>query len=235
MSSAVAMPLSDERDLELLLDALDRAPVERGLEGAALHPPPPGGHEALGDVALAPAVMGGVDGQAERRVAVRDGALDVIVDPGLVAAHVELKEAQRIGRRRGQLLEPGIADRAEHVAGAELPDAAHHRGGARGVKAFQRADRRQHHRQAQLAPELVHRRIDLADVAQHPRPERDLVERHAVAPQRGLAFDPADDVVPVVLVQVLPGLGDDLVQIEKVARIGRRVVDGRLLGMRVLA
>ena len=70
-----------------------------GLERAALHPAPAGGDEALGDVALAPAVMGGVDGEAERRVAVGDGALDVIVDPGLVAAHIELVEPQRIGRR----------------------------------------------------------------------------------------------------------------------------------------
>ena len=202
-----------------------------GLEGAALHASPPGGHEPLGDVALAPAVMGGVDGQAERRIAVRDGALDMIVDPGLVAAHIELKQPQRVGRRRRQLLEPGIADRAEHVAGAELPDAAHDRGGAQRVKAFQRADRRQHDRQAQLAPELADRGIDLADVAQHPRPERDRVERHAVAPQRGLALGPADDVVPVVLVQVLARLGDDLMQIEKIARIGRRVVDGRFARM----
>ena len=104
-SSAVAMPLMRERNLEPLLDALDRAPIEPGLEGAALHPAPPGGDEPLGDVALAPAVMGGVDGQAERRIAVRDGALDVIVDPGLVAAHIELVKTQRIGRRRRELLE----------------------------------------------------------------------------------------------------------------------------------
>jgi len=45
-----------------------------------LHPPPPGGHEALGDVALAPAVMRRVDGEAERGIAVRNGALDMIVD-----------------------------------------------------------------------------------------------------------------------------------------------------------
>ena len=56
--------LDGERDLELLLDALDRLPVERGLVDAVLHPPASGGDEALGDVALAPAVMGGVDREA---------------------------------------------------------------------------------------------------------------------------------------------------------------------------
>ena len=45
------------------------------------------------------------------------------------------------------------------------------------------------------------------DVAQHPRPERDLVERHAVAPHRGLGLGGADDVVPGVLVEVGARLG----------------------------
>ena len=44
----------------------------------------------------------------------------------------------------------------------------------------------------------------------------------------------ADDVVPVVLVQVLPRLGDDLMQIEKVARGDRGVVDGRGAGIALL-
>ena len=45
-----------------------------------LWPAPAGvrGHVALGEVALAPAVVRGVDGDAERRVAV-DGARDMIV------------------------------------------------------------------------------------------------------------------------------------------------------------
>ena len=64
--------------------------------------------------------MRGVDGEAERRVAVRDRALDMVVDPGVVAAHIELEDAQRIGRRLRHLLEPGIADRAQHVGDAEL-------------------------------------------------------------------------------------------------------------------
>ena len=90
-------------NLEPLLDALDCAPVEPGLERAVLHAAPAGGHEALGEIALAPAVMGGVNGQTERRIAMRDRALDVVVDPSLVAAHIELIETQRVrsGGRRG--------------------------------------------------------------------------------------------------------------------------------------
>ena len=97
-SSAVAMPLSASGIVNRSLMRLTVRQSSAGLERAALHAAPAGGHEALGDVALAPAVMGGVDGQAERRIAVRDGALDMVVDPGLVAAHIELVEAQRVGR-----------------------------------------------------------------------------------------------------------------------------------------
>ena len=44
---------------------------------------------ALGDVALAPAVAVGVDGQAKRVIALVDGAADMVVDPLGVAAHIE--------------------------------------------------------------------------------------------------------------------------------------------------
>src|SRR5262245_39294384 len=90
--------LDYQRNLEPRFDAFHRAPVERGLEGTALHPPPSGGHEAFGDVALAAAVMRGIDGEAERGITVRNGTLDLIVNPSLIAAHVELEKAQRIGR-----------------------------------------------------------------------------------------------------------------------------------------
>ena len=102
------------------------------------------------------------------------------------------------------------------------------------MKALQRADRSEHDRQAKLAAEPAHHGVDLADVTQDTRPERDRVERHAVPAQRGLGFRPADDVVPVVLVEVLPGLGDDLVQIEQLAGSGLGVVDGGLIGIAFL-
>ena len=87
------------------------------------------------------------------------------------------------------------------------------------MKAFQRADRTQHDRQAQLVAEHFRRGIDLADVAQHARPERDRVERHAVAPQRRLGLGAADDIVPIVLVEIGAGLGDDFVQVHELRRV----------------
>src|SRR6202011_1674277 len=50
----------------------------------------------------------------------------------------------------------------------------------------------------------------------HARAEGNGVERHAVAPQRGLALGAADDVIPCVLVEVLARRAHDLLQILEV-------------------
>ena len=160
--------------------------------------------------------MRGVDGQAERRVFVGDGARDEIIDPGGIAAHIELEDAQGIGRGLGDAFETRIAHRRQHVGDAEFRRRLGDGRGAFGMEAFQRADRTQQHRQLELAAEDFRRGVDLADVAQHARPERDGVERHAVAPQRRFGLDPADDVVPGILIEVLPRLVDDFVQIHEV-------------------
>ena len=108
---------------------------------------------ALGDVALAPAVMRGIDGEAERRVAVGDRARDVIVGPGRVAADIELEHAQAVGRGLRDIFEARVANRTQHMGDAEFGCAAsRHRRGAAGMEALQRADRRQHHRQPQRRP-----------------------------------------------------------------------------------
>ena len=112
--------LDGERNLELALHALDGAPIERHLEVAAGGAAAAAGDVALGEIALAPAVMGGIDGEAERRIAVLDRALDMIVGPGRVAAHIELKHPQRLGRRFGDPFEAGIANRAQHMSDAEF-------------------------------------------------------------------------------------------------------------------
>ncbi len=80
------------------------------------------------------------------------------------------------------------------------------------LEGFQRTDRRQHHRQADLLAQDLGRRIDLADVAQHARPEGDRIERHAVAPQRRLGLGAADQVIPDVGVELELRRFDDLVQ-----------------------
>src|SRR5262249_54103358 len=93
--------LEDEGQVGQILVALDVVPVEPGLIREAGRALPPRLDVAGGDVALAPAVRGRVDGEAEGRVSVIARALDVIVDPGVVAANVQLEDAEVVrGRRR---------------------------------------------------------------------------------------------------------------------------------------
>ncbi len=106
------------------------------------------------------------------------------------------------------------------MGGTELADAAHYSSGARGIEDFQRADRGQHDRQPHLAAEAFDCRVDLGDIAQHARPERDLVQRHAVAPHRGLGLGGADDVIPGIPVEVGAGLAHELMQV--LERLGAR-------------
>ena len=224
--------LEDQRDLVLVLDQLDGAPLQPLLEVAAGGAQAAFADIALGDIALAPAVMGGVDRQAERGIAAGDGAADAILDKGVVAADIELIDAQRVGRGLGDLLQAGLGDRTQHMGGAEPADAAGDAGGgAGGIEDFERADRRHHHRQAQFAAEHFDRGIDPGDIAQHPRPERDLVERHAVAAHRGLGLGGADDIVPGVLVEVGARLAHELVKVLEFFAAGAEF-DWRV-GMRV--
>src|SRR5947209_4340680 len=72
--------LDHQRYLELVLDQLDGAPVQPLLEVAAGRADTAGADIALGDIALAPAVMRGVDRQAEGAVSACDGAADAILD-----------------------------------------------------------------------------------------------------------------------------------------------------------
>ncbi len=62
--------LDAERNFELRFHALDGAPIERHLELAAGGAAAAAGGVALGEIALAPAVMGGIDGETERGIAV---------------------------------------------------------------------------------------------------------------------------------------------------------------------
>ena len=139
--------------------------------------------------------------------------LTTVLDEGVVAANVELKHAQGVGRGLGGLLQPRLGHRAQHVGGAERTGTARDGRTRSGIEHLQRADRRQHDRQAQFAAEHLDRRVDLGDVAQHARPERNLVERHAVAAHGRLGLGGADDIVPGVLIEVRARLAHELVKV----------------------
>ena len=84
------------------------------------HAAPPRLREAGRDVPLAPAVDRGVHRQAERVVSRGDRALEVILDEGIIAAHVELIDAQTAGCRRGRGFDPRLRHRAQEHRHPEL-------------------------------------------------------------------------------------------------------------------
>ena len=86
------MPFRMKGILNFFLQPLDVGPGEARLEMVGRRAAPRRRLVALGEVALAAAVVVEVDGEAERDVAVGDGALDMVVDPARVAAHVELED-----------------------------------------------------------------------------------------------------------------------------------------------
>src|SRR5438067_7876294 len=89
-------PFEDQRDVEALFDPLDIAPVELRLKDAGVGDAYAATLMALGDVALAPAVAVGVDGQAKGVIALVDRAADMVVDPLGVAAHIKLEDLEPI-------------------------------------------------------------------------------------------------------------------------------------------
>jgi hypothetical protein len=94
-------PLDHQRNFILVLDQLYRAPIQPLLEVAAGGPDAAFPDIPLGDITLAPAVMRGIDGQAEGGIAIVDGSADGVFDKGVIASDIELVNAQGIGRRLG--------------------------------------------------------------------------------------------------------------------------------------
>src|SRR5207249_883667 len=109
----------DQGNIEFRLVALDVAPILPRLEDAAVADPDPRALVPLGDVALAPAVMVGVDGQAKGIVAGVDRTAEVVVDPVRAAADIELKDLEAAARSLGGRFETGMRHRAQDHAIAE--------------------------------------------------------------------------------------------------------------------
>jgi len=85
-----------------------------------------------------------------------DRAADTLFDEVIVAADIELIDAQRPGRGLGDFLKARLGHRAQHMGGAERTCAARDgSGGAGGIEDLERADRRQPSRQAQFAAEQL--------------------------------------------------------------------------------
>jgi hypothetical protein len=63
---------------------------------------------AFGNVALAATMAVGVDGKAERVIAVVDGAADVVIDPIGVATDVKLEDPKGVTRSVGGFFQSGM-------------------------------------------------------------------------------------------------------------------------------
>ena len=95
------------------------------------------------------------------------------------------------------------------------------------MQVLQRADGGEQHRSAEGASEQGGGAVHAGDVAQHPRPERDRVERLPVAPHRGLRLRAPHEVAPHPAGEPASRLLDDFVK-------GGRII-GRVIGVVVHA
>ena len=122
-------PLEHQRQVGVrVLEPLHLVPRQGPLVLGSRHAGAPRLDEPARQVPLSPAVVGAVDGQAERGIAVIDRPADNILDKGVVAADIELIDTERIGRGLGRRLQPRLGHRTQHVGGAELPYPARDRG-----------------------------------------------------------------------------------------------------------
>jgi hypothetical protein len=209
VSSAVAMPLRTKGILNFLRSRATS--VQARLEIIGLGRPARGRHVALGKVALAPAVVVEIDGEAECDVAIGDGPLDVVLDPAGVATDVELEDLGVIvaGRHR---LQARRALRAQHVQSPEASRGPRRRRAAARHHVLQRADRRQDHGQPQLLAEHLGAGIDLLDIAQNARAEGQRIDGRAVPHIGRFRLGAAHQIVPGAARNIAAGRREELVQ-----------------------
>ena len=89
--------LQDQRNIVLVFEAFDVVPGIQCLIFHAARTDPPGLDESVIEIALAPTVMGRVDGNCESVVAIVDCAFDVVVFEIVAAANVELEDLRIVG------------------------------------------------------------------------------------------------------------------------------------------
>ena len=193
-----------------------RAPVEPRKIAMLLHAAIGDAVMALHHVALAPRIMREVDREAElRREARILRALVELVDVLVVAARIELEDLERVGRALRHLLDRRLGRRRLHHRDAELAGRLRDGRDAAFPEQLQPADRRDQHGDANLAAVQLGRAVDVLHVAQDARLERDAVERLPVPRERRFGLGAADDVVPVVAVELELRRLEKLVQVLK--------------------
>src|SRR5882672_3539645 len=193
--------LEPDRQLRRLHEPLDVGPREthlivveraarvgRDLHGLARAP-------AREDVALAPAVVLGVDGEGDGLVARRLDPLEQFADPAAVAVVVELEHLRRPARARDVLDRPagGAREPLERVG---LAGSARHLDVALGMEEDQATHRRDADGRRERHSEQARAQIDLAHVHEHVLCDREAIQVAAVAVQSRFRLAAAVAEVP---------------------------------------
>jgi hypothetical protein len=204
---AGANALEDQPDAELVTDSLHVVPIERRLKlhsdrTAATAAPSPRLAETLGDVALAPAVDRAVDGYAEGVITEVHRLAHLLVDPVGLAACIELEDLRSTGSVADRL-HPGLGHRAEDERNTERRSSMRRRQTSFTRQGFKAADRSEDDWEAHGLAEKAVGGVDLGDIAQNARPQREPVQCLAVAEQRRFRRRTSNQVVPDVAVELL--------------------------------
>src|SRR5215831_7343 len=110
----------DDRQFATLPKPLDLWPAQHGLIALRCGVCGRPHHGAFGDVALAPAVDRNINSEREGVISGRHGAVDDVLDPGVVAAYVKLKYFHSLcsGRSHFEARLRYRADHLRHTGGA---------------------------------------------------------------------------------------------------------------------
>ena len=149
----------------------------------------------------------GVDREAERAEARLDRAVEDRLDPGMVAAYVELENLQAAPAPPSRFPPVRASTPSSGTSGSRMCRRRWRRRRRRRIEPLDAADRRQRHRHRELALEEVGAGVGVVDVAQDARAERQRVDGQAVSAHRGLGLRAADQIVPDVAIELGAGGG----------------------------
>ena len=150
---------------------------------------------ALGKIAFTAAVGGAIDREAYGAIAELQRPFYRAIHPFLVAAHIELEELGIVGGT-ADLFKTGRANRTQHMDDAGTRCGARWDHAAFGDDVLHRTDRRKHDRELELLAQQGRAGIDVLDIAQHARAEREAIERQAILVKGRLGFRAAHEVIP---------------------------------------
>jgi hypothetical protein len=157
-------------------------------------PRPP--DEAVEPVPVTVAVYWCVGREAETDATSLFYQTDPIGDPGSVTECIKLIDNWRLNACGADSFNPGQSRDAKEHNRASAFSGTCCRDGTRRIEPLYRPNRREHHRQSQVAAEKGAGSAPSAHVSQDSRSEADAIERRAIPAQRSLELHAATTVIP---------------------------------------